>query len=175
MVELIGELLSLSRIDLERTANASDPPAEVSAAVVATMDLYREKLAARRITASVDLAPGLPHTRISDDDLKTILSNLVGNAVKYGRDDGTLHLRAALRDDKLMIEVADSGIGIRAENLPQLFQEFFREKRSETRDIDGNGLGLAIVKRLVERAGGSVDVESTVGVGSIFRVSLCIV
>jgi signal transduction histidine kinase len=175
MVELIAELLSLSRIDLERTANASDPPAEISAAVVATMDLYREKLAARKIAASVDLAPGLPRARISDDDLKTILSNLVGNAVKYGRDDGTLNLRAALRDDKLMIEVADSGIGIRAENLPQLFQEFFREKRTETRDIDGNGLGLAIVKRLVERAGGRVDVESTVGVGSIFRVSLCIV
>ena len=72
-----------------------------------------------------------------------------------------------------MIEVADSGIGIRTENLAQLFQEFFREKRSETRDIDGNGLGLAIVKRLVERACGQIEVESTLGVGSLFRVVLC--
>jgi len=175
MVELIGELLSLSRIDLERTANTSDVPAEIPAAVAATMELYQQKFAARKIASSVDIAPGLPRARISDDDLKTVLSNLVGNALKYGRDNGTLQLRAALRDDKLLIEVADSGIGIRAENLPQLFQEFFREKRAETRDIDGNGLGLAIVKRLVERVGGRIDVESTVDVGSIFRVYLCAV
>jgi signal transduction histidine kinase len=173
MVELIGELLSLSRIDLERTANASDPPADASAAVIATMDLYREKLAARKIATSVDVEPNLPRVRIGDDDLKTILSNLVGNAVKYGRDDGTLQLRAALRDNKMVIEVADSGIGIHPENLPRLFQEFFREKRSETRDIDGNGLGLAIVKRLVERVGGQIEVESTLGAGSLFRVILC--
>jgi len=173
MVELIGELLSLSRIDLERTANGSEPPADVPAAVAATMDLYQPKLAARKIAASVEVLPDLPRARIADDDLKTILSNLVGNAIKYGRDNGSLRLSAALREGKLSIEVADSGIGIRAENLPQLFQEFFREKRSETRDIDGNGLGLAIVKRLVERVGGQIAVESTLGVGSLFRVTLC--
>jgi signal transduction histidine kinase len=60
MVELIGELLSLSRIDLERTANAADPPADISAAVAATMDLYQGKFAARKIAASVDIAPDLP-------------------------------------------------------------------------------------------------------------------
>jgi len=173
MVELIGELLSLSRIDLERTANAADPPADIAAAVAATMDLYQAKLAARKIVASVEIASGLPQARIGDDDLKTILSNLVGNAIKYGREDGSLRLCVALREGKLQIEVADSGIGIRTENLPQLFHEFFREKRSETRDIDGNGLGLAIVKRLVERVGGQIEVESTLGVGSLFRVSLC--
>ncbi len=173
MVELIGELLSLSRIDLERTANASEPPADVSTAVAATLDLYRENLAARKIVASVEVAPDLPRVRIGDDDLRTVLSNLVGNAIKYGRDDGSLRLRAALREGKVHLEVADSGIGIRSENLPQLFQEFFREKRSETRDIDGNGLGLAIVKRLVERVGGQIEVESTLGLGSLFRVVLC--
>jgi signal transduction histidine kinase len=173
MVELIGELLSLSRIDLERTANASDPPADISSAVAVTMDLYQEKLAARKMETSVDIAADLPRARISDDDLKTILSNLVGNAIKYGRDNGSLRLRATLREGKVLIEVVDTGIGIRDENLPHLFQEFFREKRSETRDIDGNGLGLAIVKRLCERVGGQIEVESTLGVGSLFRVMLC--
>ena len=175
MVELIGELLSLSRIDLDRTAHASEPPADVAAAVAATMDLYREKIASRRIETRVELASDLPLARIGDDDLKTILSNLVGNAIKYGRDDGSLQVRAFQMVDKIHIEVADAGIGIRSENLPLLFEEFFREKRTETRDIDGNGLGLAIVKRLIDRAGGRIDVESTVGVGSIFRISLCIV
>jgi two-component system phosphate regulon sensor histidine kinase PhoR len=172
MVELISELLSLSRIDLERTTDASEPPADIAAAVAATMDLYREKLTARAMDTSLVVAPGLPRAAIGEDDLKTILSNLVGNAIKYGRDGGTLRLRAEQVGEKIRIEVADSGIGIKAESLPQLFQEFFREKRSETRDIDGNGLGLAIVKRLAERVGGQVEVESTLGVGSLFRVIL---
>jgi signal transduction histidine kinase len=172
MVELIGELLSLSRIDLERTADASEPPADIAAAVAATMDLYREKLAARAMDLSLVVAPGLPRAAIGEDDLKTILSNLMGNAIKYGRDGGTLRLRAEQVGEKIRIEVADSGIGIKAESLPQLFQEFFREKRAETRDIDGNGLGLAIVKRLADRVGGQVEVESTLGVGSLFRVIL---
>jgi signal transduction histidine kinase len=71
--------------------------------------------------------------------------------------------------------VTDDGIGIKSESLPRLFDEFFREKRPESRDIDGNGLGLAIVKRLAERSGGSVNVQSTVNVGSVFAVKLCAV
>jgi two-component system phosphate regulon sensor histidine kinase PhoR len=170
LVELIGELLSLSRIDLERTIDKVEAPADIAAAVTATMDLYREKIASRAIAASVAVESGLPHAHIGDDDLKTILGNLVGNAIKYGRDGGNLRVRASQDGEQIQIEVADTGIGIKPENLPVLFQEFFREKRTETRDIDGNGLGLAIVKRLVERAGGKIEVESTLGVGSTFRV-----
>jgi two-component system, OmpR family, phosphate regulon sensor histidine kinase PhoR len=174
MVELIGELLSLSRIDLERAPGTAETPTDVSGAVAAILDLYRERISARRIDATLAIASGLPRARIGEEDLKTILGNLVGNAIKYGREGGSLRLHAERCGEKIQIEVADSGIGIKAENLPQLFQEFFREKRSETRDIDGNGLGLAIVKRLVERVGGHVEVESTLGVGSLFRVILCV-
>jgi two-component system, OmpR family, phosphate regulon sensor histidine kinase PhoR len=172
LVELIGELLSLSRIDLERTANASEPPTDVATAVAMTIDLYRPKIAARKLDATVLVEANLPRARIGDEDFKTILGNLVGNAIKYGRDGGSLQVSAKQSGGNILVEVADSGIGIKADNLPRLFEEFFREKRAETRDIDGNGLGLAIVKRLVERAGGKIDVESTVGVGSVFRISL---
>ena len=84
-----------------------------------------------------------------------------------------MQIRAARRATDVFVEVADDGIGIKSDNLPRLFEEFFREKRPETRDIDGNGLGLAIVKRLAERSGGGIDVQSTVGVGSVFCVRLC--
>jgi two-component system phosphate regulon sensor histidine kinase PhoR len=174
LVELIGELLSLSRIDLERKGTGGEPPADVNAAVAMTVDLYRPKIADRKLEASVSVAADLPRVRIGDEDLKTVLGNLVGNAIKYGRDGGSLRVSAQMVDDRIQIEVADSGIGIKAENLPRLFEEFFREKRAETRDIDGNGLGLAIVKRLVERAGGKIDVQSTFGVGSVFQVWLAI-
>lgn len=171
LVELIGELLSLSHIDLERTPSAA-PPCEVAPAVASTMDLFREKLADHSMTVAVDLEPDLPRVRIGEEDLKAILTNLVGNAIKYGRESGHVQVRAARRGADVCVEVVDNGIGIKSENLPRLFEEFFREKRTETRDIDGNGLGLAIVKRLAERSGGSIDVQSTVGVGSAFSVRL---
>jgi two-component system phosphate regulon sensor histidine kinase PhoR len=118
----------------------------------------------------VTVEDGLPAVPMGEEDLKTVLGNLVGNAVKYGRQSGQLAVRARLDGKALVVEVEDSGIGILPENLPRLFDEFFREKRAETRDIEGNGLGLAIVKRLVERAGGRIEVESRVGEGTTFRL-----
>ena len=75
-------------------------------------------------------------------------------------------------DGWLRLEVADTGIGIKPENLARLWDEFFREKRAETRDLEGNGLGLSIVRRLVERAGGRVEAASVEGGGSTFSVLL---
>jgi two-component system, OmpR family, phosphate regulon sensor histidine kinase PhoR len=174
LVEMIGELLSLSHIDLERTGNVCAEGADVSPVVAVTMDLYRPKISARKLEAAVSVEPNLPRARIDEEDLKTVLGNLVGNAIKYGRDGGSVRVSAGAVDGRIRIEVADSGIGIKPESLPRLFEEFFREKRAETRDIDGNGLGLSIVKRLIERAGGKIEAESTLGVGSVFRVWLAI-
>jgi signal transduction histidine kinase len=100
------------------------------------------------------------------------VNNLVGNAVKYNRDGGDVTVTAAVTDGWVGLDVADSGLGIAAENLDRIFTEFFREKRPETREIEGNGLGLAIVKRLVERVGGRMLVRSTQGEGSTFSVLL---
>ncbi len=171
MVELIGDLLSLSRIDLERKKAVPAGPSLVAASVAATVELFQEQIAAHKLDLQVLVDPALS-ARIAEDDLKTILTNLVANAIKYGRDGGRLHVRAARAGKEVQLEVVDSGIGIRPENLPRLFEEFFREKRPETRDIDGNGLGLSIVKRLAERAGGRIEVESVPGEGSTFRVVL---
>jgi two-component system phosphate regulon sensor histidine kinase PhoR len=96
----------------------------------------------------------------------------VGNAVTYNRDGGAVTITAGVADGWLRLDVADTGLGINAENLDRIFTEFFREKRPETREIEGNGLGLAIVKRLVERVGGRLLVHSTQGEGSTFSVLL---
>jgi two-component system phosphate regulon sensor histidine kinase PhoR len=172
MVELIGDLLTLSQIDLERDLRNRPLVGDVGAAIVATLELYRERLAARSITADVAVGSALPPAHISHEDLGTVLGNLVGNAIKYGRDGGRIEVTAACEDGRIRIAVADTGIGIKPESLPGLFQEFFREKRPETRDVDGNGLGLAIVKRIVEGVGGTVSVESRLGEGSVFQVIL---
>jgi two-component system phosphate regulon sensor histidine kinase PhoR len=172
LVELVGELLSLSRIDARAAEPApSAAPTLLAPTLLSVTDLFREPAQARGIELRTDLAPDLA-VALATDDLQTILTNLVGNAVKYNRDGGRVEVNARRVDHEVTIRVSDTGIGVRAENLPRLFDEFFREKRAETRDIEGNGLGLAIVKRLVERATGHIEVTSQPGLGTTFTLRL---
>jgi two-component system, OmpR family, phosphate regulon sensor histidine kinase PhoR len=171
LVELIRDLLTLARS--EQAPEADEPELVPLAPVVAEVaELARERGAQRGVTVVVDLPPDLPPALIRPDDLSLVVSNLVGNAVKYNRDAGSVTVRGSVSDGWLRLDVADTGIGIRPDNLVRLWDEFFREKREETRDLEGNGLGLSIVKRLVERAGGRLEVASVDGEGSIFSVVL---
>ena len=102
--------------------------------------------------------------------MSTILTNLVGNAIKYNRPGGKVWVGGVRTSAGLEIAVRDTGIGIDPANLARIGEEFFREKRSETKGIEGNGLGHAIVKRLIDRAAGRLRVTSTPGSGSEFRV-----
>jgi two-component system, OmpR family, phosphate regulon sensor histidine kinase PhoR len=171
MVELIGDLLSLSRLDAQQEAAPAEL-VEVAPLAEEVVGLQQERMAARGITAAIDMDAGLPPVLVAADDLRTVLTNLVGNAVKYNRDGGNVTLSGRLDGEWVRLQVADTGIGMRQENLEHVFDEFFREKRKETRDLDGNGLGLAIVKRLVERAGGRLEVSSREGEGSTFSLLL---
>jgi signal transduction histidine kinase len=171
LVELIRDLLTLARSE---QAPAGEEPELVPVAPVVdeVVELARERGAQRGVTVTTDLAAGLPPALIRPDDLQLVLSNLVGNAVKYNRDGGTVAVSGAVDEGWLRLDIADTGIGIREENLGRLFDEFFREKRAETRELEGNGLGLSIVKRLVERAGGRLEAASVEGEGSTFSVLL---
>jgi signal transduction histidine kinase len=171
LVELIRDLLTLARS--EQAPEGEEPELVPVAPVLdEIVELARERGVQRGVTVTTDLAAGLPPALIRPDDLRLVLSNLVGNAVKYNRERGTVTVRGVVEDGWLRIDVADTGIGIREENLARLWDEFFREKRAETRELEGNGLGLSIVKRLVERAGGRLEATSVEGEGSVFTVLL---
>ena len=171
LVDLIRDLLTLARS--EQAPEGEEPELVPVAPVLGeVVELARESGAQRGVTVVTELAAGLPPALIRPDDLKLVLSNLVSNAVKYNRDAGTVTVRGAVADGWLRLDVADTGIGIREENLARLWDEFFREKRAETRELEGNGLGLSIVKRLVERAGGRLEATSVEGEGSVFTVLL---
>lgn len=105
------------------------------------------------------------------DRLKQVFLNLVSNAVKYNEEQGTVTIRVSLIEDEVEIEVADSGPGIAKENLPHLFERFYRIPDSEG-FTQGTGLGLSIAARILQEHGGRIEVESEVGKGSVFRCLL---
>jgi len=170
-VSLIGDLLTLARSEQASDAQEAEP-VDVGPVAAECAELARERGAQRGIGVNVSVEPGLPLVAMSADDLRLALSNLAGNAVKYNRDGGTVDVTCRRDDGWVRVDVADTGIGIRQDNLERVLTEFFREKRPETRELEGNGLGLAIVKRLVERAGGRLEVRSTEGEGSTFSMLL---
>lgn len=167
--ELISDLLSLSRIEHEGAQQTPSAPADIVPVVTEVVDLLRDRASAASVTIEADLASDLPTCAVPSEDLRTIIMNLVGNAIKYNRIDGKVAVSAVRTPEGIEIAVRDTGLGIEPANLARLGEEFFREKRKETRAIEGNGLGLAIVKRLIDRVGGRLRISSTLGVGSEFR------
>jgi len=107
-----------------------------------------------------------------EDGLERVFMNLVSNAVKYTPDGGSVAVKAWSEDEKIRVEVSDTGIGIPEEALPRIFSEFYRAKNAKAMEMEGTGLGLAIAKDVVEQHGGQIAVESTVGEGSTFHVTL---
>jgi heavy metal sensor kinase len=104
--------------------------------------------------------------------IKQVVVNLLDNAIKYTPEGGSINLEVVAREDKAVIEVADTGIGIPASALPHIFERFFRVDKARSRDAGGAGLGLAIVKSICLAHGGQVSVESNEGQGSCFKVEL---
>jgi signal transduction histidine kinase len=104
--------------------------------------------------------------------LAQIFDNLIANAIKFTPPGGQVEVRTFLAGDSAVVEVADTGIGISAEDQERLFQRFFRAESAILRAIDGTGLGLAIVKAIVDAHGGELAVESIAGQGTTFRIGL---
>ncbi len=103
--------------------------------------------------------------------LEQALVNLLHNAIKFNRPDGEVHLAAAATPDgKVQITISDTGIGIPSEDLPRIFERFYRVDKARSREVGGTGLGLSIVRHVVERSGGSISVESQLGKGSTFTL-----
>lgn len=104
--------------------------------------------------------------------ISQVLTNLINNAISYGKIDGEVIISALPIDDLVTIEVKDNGIGIEAEHFPRLFERFYRVEKSRNRNEGGTGLGLAIVKHIIESHHQNINVRSSIGIGSTFSFSL---
>jgi len=104
--------------------------------------------------------------------LEQVLVNLLDNAVKYTPEGGSVELTGRNEAARVELSVRDTGLGIEAKHLPRLFERFYRVDRGRSREMGGTGLGLSIVRHLVSAMGGEVRVQSQLGLGSTFTVTL---
>ncbi|GAB4503262.1 MAG: hypothetical protein Fur0043_02540 [Anaerolineales bacterium] len=170
MNELVQNLLDLAKIDigLEFTREEVD----VNDLISEVVEEFQPQAEAKGQALSCQEAASRPRVQGEALQLKQALRNLVGNAIKYTPADGRIQVSVEQDEKTVRIHVEDTGYGIAAEDLPFIFDRFYRARSEAIKDIEGNGLGLAIVKSIVEAHGGEVSVESKVGKGSRFSVSL---
>ncbi len=169
MERLIDDLLLLSRAE---SGTAVLEPEEISIRSFLALIDDQHRSAAERAGKTLETVPGEGAFRA---DLRTLLlavSNLVDNAIKYGKDGGRITVSAAIDGGDCVIEVADDGPGIPAEHLPRLFERFYRVDKGRSRELGGTGLGLSIARHVVESHGGAIRVKSRLGEGTRFTVRI---
>ena len=127
---------------------------------------------AREVTLETEMAAALPTVKGNRPLLNTMLRNLVGNAIKFSQPGGTVEVSAEYADSSLLLKVTDHGIGISESDLPHLFEKFYRSSTAQEAGIRGTGIGLVLVKQAVDAHHGSISVESHVGFGTCFTVTL---
>jgi signal transduction histidine kinase len=129
----------------------------------------------RGITLALDLPAELPWVKADRRRIAQVVGNLLTNALRHTPQGGCVTLSATAAEDAVEVSVSDTGAGIPADDLPYIFERFWRGEKSRSRAGGGSGLGLAIAKQLVEAHGGSIGVESVPGEGSVFRFTLPLV
>lgn len=169
LLKLITDILDLSRIEAGRFSLTREMAsvAELSDAALETVRPMAEK---QGLELACDMPSDLPPASIDPTRIKQILFNLLSNAIKFTPTGGKIALRGALREDAIVLSVEDTGVGIEKQHLPRLFSAF--ERGGVSSDVEGAGLGLALARRFAEMHGGSMSVQSRVGVGSTFTVEL---
>jgi two-component system phosphate regulon sensor histidine kinase PhoR len=110
--------------------------------------------------------------RADKERVRQVLINLMDNSIKYGKEGGNTEVSFFDMDENILIEVTDDGLGIDRKDIPRLFERFFRVDKSRSREQGGSGLGLAIVKHIIEAHHQTINVRSTIGVGTTFAFTL---
>ena len=179
MNRLIDDLLSLSRIELtEHQAPTGDVALDELLRFTAAS--FEPRIATRGIHLELNVAEGLPDVPGDEDQIGQVLQNLLDNAVKYGREGGTVRVTAARAAPGgrwparpgVVVSVTDDGAGIPREHLPRLTERFYRVDTGRSRAVGGTGLGLAIVKHIINRHRGQLAIDSREGAGATFTMWL---
>ena len=170
---LLDDLLSLAQLE-SRSASLQISEIQLAELFDNVIRDWGKHLAEKRLKVAVDLPPDLRTIRADETRLQEVLYNLLDNAVKYSRENGEIRLQAARQGSEMVLSVTDNGIGIGKDDLPRIFERFYRvdKARSSEGIRRGTGLGLAIVKHIAQLHRGRVEARSEPDKGTTVRVML---
>ncbi len=166
---LINDLLELSKVE-QSGFKVNAHPTDMEAIIKRAVEMIQPKITEKSIRLKLSIQPvmimGDPNRLIQ------VMMNLLINAVTYSSSHTEITIRLFTKENRAVIQVEDQGIGIESSEIGRLFERFYRVDRARSRNSGGTGLGLSIVKHLIEAHNGQVEVDSTVGVGTIFTIYL---
>jgi len=164
---LIDDLFELSQLETEHVELNLEPVDlnDLLSDVIETMQAHAR---AKEISLTGTFSKDLPMIQAEFAKIQRVLYNLVQNAIQHTPAGGSISLTSNITTEGIQVDVTDTGVGIAPEDLPRVFDQFFRGEKSRSRATGGTGLGLAIAKRIVEAHGGRIWVESKVGEGARF-------
>jgi len=169
LLKLVNDLLDISRIEM-KTAHRELKDYDLIKSVKYVIETFQNEIAKKKIQINLNFKEDLPLLKCDEDEMNRIFTNLIGNAVKYNKESGSLDITICKEENYIVVEVKDTGIGLKPAEKEKLFQEFFRAKNEYTKNISGTGLGLSIVKKIVDSYSGKVEVESEYGSGTSFKI-----
>jgi signal transduction histidine kinase len=171
LLSLINDVLNFAKLDAGQVQfRVGDVP--LARALAGVEPLIAPQLGTKRLTYIVDRCPDELIVRADQEKLQQIVINLLSNAIKFTPAEGTITMDCDVVDDDVLIRVRDSGVGIPAERLEAIFDPFVQVDRALNRPHEGVGLGLSISRDLARGMNGALEVESTVGEGSVFTLRL---
>ncbi|MDR3312885.1 MAG: HAMP domain-containing histidine kinase [Oscillospiraceae bacterium] len=168
--DLVGDLQRLSQMEAEQLEKLEKQPFDLNALAQEVVQQFEAQALQKNIKLKFESATG-GEIFADRQKIRQVLVNLLANAVKF-TEQGEIQVLCALEGDNAVLQVRDTGVGVPAEDLPFLFERFYRVEKARTRKTGGAGIGLAIAKAFVEAHGGAITAESTVGEGSVFTVIL---
>lgn len=171
LVEMVNDLLDISRMEM-KTKQRELKELNIGEIVKGTVDFLELEWKKKGISVTSKYEENLPVFKADNNEITRLFTNIIGNAIKYNKDNGTIDVQVYTNKNYIVTKISDTGIGMRPEDKARLFSEFFRVKNEYTRNISGTGLGLSIVKRIAESYAGKIEVESEYTKGSTFTIYL---
>jgi two-component system, OmpR family, phosphate regulon sensor histidine kinase PhoR len=168
---LVNDLLDLSKLESGKFVLEFDEVA-LKPIVEQVLSGLRKSAAMKKLAVSCYIPDALAKVKADESRISQVLLNLVDNAIKYTPEGGSVSIEVIEKQDSILVDIKDSGIGIPEKDIPRIFERFYRVDKGRSRMLGGTGLGLSIVKHIIQSHGGNVFVESVFGQGSTFSFTL---
>lgn len=168
---LVNEVLDLKRME-EGHFDYDTEPCFLRDIIDKVIKKLRPLARDKEILMDIDMEKRLPQVICNSDRMERVFINLLDNAIRHTPAGGKVIVKAMVKADQVCIQVSDTGVGIPAEDLPMIWERFYKADKSRTRGSGGTGLGLAIVKKIVEGHGGQINVQSKLNQGTTFNIVL---